>query len=248
MRILGINNNYNTKPSFRGFERTVYKAGKPSLDEYISHRNNTYALRMDINWINLAKTVFEKFKDVDNVFTTFYACSDGRETQSFLIALDSLFGEKATEKFCPIIAKDYDPFVINIANKNFYEFSEEEIRRINKISGGKFHEYYETVSKLDNRYKATKKLTDRILYEVGDFTKEYQILPKENVILGIRNCWPYFSMKNQYTLPMRVCNHFDKNALLLLGDFDFTTQDKTDFMQNGFKTSEDLTLKNIYIK
>ena len=82
MRILGINNNYNTKPSFRGFERTVYKAGKPSLDEYISHRNNTYALRIDINWVSLAKTAFEKFKDVDNVFTTFYACSDGRETQS----------------------------------------------------------------------------------------------------------------------------------------------------------------------
>ena len=133
MRILSINNNYNNQASFKGFDRTVYKAGKNAVEENILHRNNTYALRMDINWINLAKTVIEKFKDVDNVFTTFYACSDGRETQSFLIALDSLFGEKATEKFCPIIAKDYDPFVINLAKKNFYEFSEEEIRRINKI-------------------------------------------------------------------------------------------------------------------
>ena len=93
MRILSINNNYNNQASFKGFERTVYKAGKNAVEENILHRNNTYALRGDISWAWLAKSSFEKFKKSDKVFTCFYACSDGRETQSFLIALDSLFGE-----------------------------------------------------------------------------------------------------------------------------------------------------------
>lgn len=245
MRILNIGNNYNQN-SFKGFERTVYKAGKTAVEENILHRNNTYALRGDISWRGLAKISYEKYKNVNKVFTCFYACSDGREPQSFLIALESLFGEKGIEKFCPIFAIDYDPFVINLAKKNFYEFSEEEIRRINKISGGKFSEYYEPVSKLENRYKATKKLTDKIIYQVGDFTKNYENLPKKNVLLSVRNCWPYFSMTNQYTLPKKVCNHFEKDAMIVIGDFDLTTQESIDFMQNGFRLADDCNI--IFVK
>ena len=246
MKILGINNNYNTKPNFRGFERTVYKAGKSAVEENILHRNNTYTLRGEISWGGLANISNEKFKKLKNVFTYFYACSDGREPQSFLIALESLYGEKAIEKFCPIFAIDYDPFVINLAKKNFYEFSEEEILRINKISGGKFSEYYEPVSKLENRYKATKKLTDKIIYQVGDFTKGYENLPNRNVLLSVRNCWPYFSMTNQYTLPKKVCNHFEKDAMIVIGDFDLTTQESIDFMQNGFRLADDCNI--IFVK
>ena len=246
MRILNINNNYNNKPMFKGFERTVYKAGKTAIEENILHRNNTYALRGDINWVNLAKISHEKYKDTDNVSTYFYACSDGREPQSFLIALESMFGKKAVEKFCPIFAIDYDPFVINLAKKNFYEFSEEEVRRINKISGGRFSEYYEPLSKLNNRYRSTNKLTDRIFYQVGDFTKAYENLPKEKVFLSVRNCWPYFSMANQYTLPEKICNHFEKDATIVIGNFDLTTQESIDFMQNGFRLANESNI--IFVK
>ena len=234
MKVLGINNNYN-QTSFKSFERTVYKAGKSALEENILHRNNSYILRSDLPWKELAEKILTKFKDVDKVSTIIYACSDGREPMSLLIALDSIIGEKELDKFCPIIARDYDSFVINQARANFYDISEEERGRINLISSNKFDEYFTPVSKIKNRYKAKKKLTDRIIYEVGDFTKEYSALPKENIILGTRNCWPYFSMTNQYSLPQKVCNHFDKNAILLLGDFDFTTQFKNDFTENGFQ-------------
>lgn len=238
MRILSVNSNYyNNHNSFKGFERTVYKAGMSATEENILHRNNSYILRKDLPWKSVAAEIIDKFKNVDKVSTIIYACSDGREPMSFLIALDSVAGEKEVEKFCPIIAKDYDLFAINTAKANFYEFSEEEKSRINLISNNRFDEYFTAVSKLENRYKATKKLTDRILYETGDFTKEYSTLPKENIILATRNCWPYFSMRNQYRLPKELCNHFDKNAMLLFGEFDFTSQNRSDFLENGFQQS-----------
>ena len=247
MKILSINNNYN-KINFRGFERTVYKAGKSAVDENILHRNNSYILRTDLPWKEVARKIIEKFKNVDKVSTFIYACSDGREPISLLIALDSIADEKEANKFYPIVARDYDIFAINQAKANFYEITEEEKNRINSISNNKFYEYFTPVSKIKNRYKATKKLTDRIIYEVGDFTKEYSNLPKENVILATRNCWPYFSMTNQYTLPRKVCNHFDKNAVLLLGDFDFTTQEESDFTQNGFNKLDRNAYRNIFMK
>ena len=247
MKILSINNNYN-QTSFKGFERTVYKAGKSAVEENILHRNNTYALRSDILWTDLVKSTFKKYKNIEKVFTCFYACSDGREVQSFLIAMESLYGEKAVEKFCPILAKDYDHFVINIAKKNIYEFSEEEINRINQISDGKFDQYYEPVSKLDNTYKATTKLTDKIIYEVGDFTKEYKNLPKEKIFLSVRNCWPYFSLTNQYDLPKKLCMHFDKDATILIGQFDLLSQNRFDFKKNGFDIADTLSLDTVFVK
>ncbi len=234
MRILSVNNNYS-KTAFKGFERTVYKAGKMPLEENILHRNNSYILRSDLPWKKAAEKIIKKFKNIDKVSTIIYACSDGREPMSLLIALDSIASPEEVNKYCPIIAKDYDIFAINQAKANFYEITEEEKNRINSISNGKFYEYFKPVSKIKNRYKATPKLTDRIKYEVGDFTKEYQTLPKENVILATRNCWPYFSMTNQYTLPTKICNHFDKNTLLLLGEFDFSTQEIYDFVKNKFQ-------------
>ena len=246
MRIIGINNqNQNT---FKSFERTVYKAGRCALEENVLHKNNTWAFRSDINWLDLAKFAVEKYEGIEKIKTFFYACSDGREPQSFLIALDAIFGEKAVEKFCPIIARDYDLFVINKAKSNFYDFSEEEVYRINYITGNRFNEYYEPVPKIDNRYKATKKLTDRIIYEVGDFTKEYEDLPKENVFLSVRNCWPYFSMNNQYNLPCKVCNHFDKNATIVIGKFDLTTQESFDFLKNGFKFADNDLFTTVFAK
>ena len=73
-------------------------------------------------------------------------------------------------------------------------------------------------------------------------------MPKENVVLSVRNCWPYFSMTNQYNLPRKVCNHFDKNATILIGEFDLTTQEGADFMQNGFKPVGAVSFNTVFVK
>ena len=53
-------------------------------------------------------------------------------------------------------------------------------------------------------------------------------------------------MTNQYTLPKKVCNHFEKDAMIVIGDFDLTTQESIDFMQNGFRLADDCNI--IFVK
>ena len=123
-----------------------------------------------------------------------------------------------------------------------------EKSRIDFYTNQKFDEYFEPVSKLENRYRPTKKLTDRVVFETGDFTKEYNTLPKENCVLLVRNCWPYFSMSNQYTLPRKLCEHFEKNATIVIGNFDSESQSPRDFLINGFKPALGSPYGNVFEK
>ena len=243
-----INNIDNRQNNFRGFTRTVYKAGKSACADNIQHRNNTWFFRKDLNWTNFASFLKNKYKDSSKVGTYVYACSDGREAYSLLMALDSMLDEREVQKFCPIQARDYDLFVINKAKIEFLEIDDIEKDRINYITNGRFNEYFEPTSKIDSRYKPTKKLTDRINFTVSDFTKDYEMLPKENTVLLVRNCWPYFSMTNQYNLPQKVCEHFDSNATIVLGEFDFETQEIKDFLKNGFIAESIGPYGNIFTK
>ena len=247
MRVQNVNTNLQNN-NFRGFERTVYKAGKTASADNIQHRNNTWLFRKDLNWIKFAEILKNKYKDTPKVHTFVHACSDGREAYSLLMALDSVLGEKKTEKFCPILAKDYDIFVINKAKTEFLEIDELEKERINYVTNGKFGEYFEATSKLENKYKPTKKLTDRINFDVSDFTKEYNTLPKENCVLLVRNCWPYFSITNQYTLPRKICEHFERNATIVIGNFDSEAIEPRDFLKNGFKPTLGSPYGNVFEK
>ena len=139
MRVTNIDN--SNQINFRGLTRTVYRAGKSATDENILHRNNTWLFRKDLNWIKFAEILKTKYKDTDKVHTFVHACSDGSDAYSLLMALDNVLGEKETEKFCPIIAKDYDLFVINIAKKGFLEIDDIEKKRINYYTNGRFNEY-----------------------------------------------------------------------------------------------------------
>lgn len=228
-------NYFQRENSFKGFERTVYKAGRPALAENILHRNNTWFFRKDMDWTKFAEFLKNKYKTTEKIQTFVHACSDGREAYTLLMALDSVFEKNEVERFCPIIAKDYDLYAINRAKEDFFEIDDIEKSRINFYTNQKFYEYFEPVSKLENLYRPTKKLTDRVVFETGDFTKEYCTLPQENCVLLVRNCWPYFSINNQYTLPRKLCEHFEKNATIVIGNFDSETQDHKDFLKNGFK-------------
>lgn len=246
MQIQKINNvNHN---NFKGFERTVYKAGKCATEDNVLHRNNTWFFRKDLQWIKFAEFLKEKYKNIDKINTFVYACSDGREVYSLLMALDANLDAKEVEKFCPIKARDYDIFAINKAKTEFLTIDEVEKERINFFTGNKFDEYFEPTSKIEGKYRPTKKLTDRVIFEVSDFTKDYDKLPQENCVLMVRNCWPYFSMTNQYNLPQKVCNHFNKNATIIIGEFDYESQERRDFLKNGFKSAFATPYGNVFEK
>lgn len=247
MQVSSINY-FQRKTSFKGFERTVYKADRPALTENILHRNNTWFFRKDLNWTKFAEFLKNKYKTIDKIQTFVHACSDGREAYTLLMALDSVLDKEEVEKFCPIIAKDYDLFAINLAKEGFFEIDDMEKSRIDFYTNQRFDEYFEPVPNLENQYRPTKKLTDRVVFEQGDFTKEYNTLPKENCVLLVRNCWPYFSITNQYTLPRKLCEHFEKNATIVIGNFDSESQYPKDFLKNGFKPALGSPYGNVFEK
>ena len=91
MQVSSINY-FHRETSFKGFERTVYKANsKPNLAENVLHRNNTWFFRKDLNWTKFAEFLKNKYKTTDKIQTFVHACSDGREAYTLLMALDSVF-------------------------------------------------------------------------------------------------------------------------------------------------------------
>ena len=241
MRILNIKPNY-MNISHRGYYRTVYKPNTEPVDENVLHRNTTELLRADYHLRSIITFFAKKFKDVDKVAFFDYASSIGLEAYSFLLGMDSFLTKEDANKFLPIFARDYDEEVIKEAQSRNVDISklEESAFRIYDYKDDMFLHYKENFypisgDDISTNYRVSDKYSSRVQFEVGDITKDYINLPRENVILSIRNCWPYFSKEDQLLLPEKLCNHFEKNAVIMIGSFDFNTQHIKDFLKNGFK-------------
>lgn len=234
MRINSIQNNYNNI-AHKSFSRTVYSN---AADGIVQHKNNTMLCRSDMDWQSLIKFLVDKYKDVDKVHIFDYACSNGSEAYTILINLFNNYSENIVKKFTPVIARDYDNFVINLANLKTLTIDSEEQNHINQCTENKFNEYFSLVSKILNKYSPSSKLTSNVVFQVGDITKDYENLPKENVVLFVRNMWPYLKFEEQQSLPRRLCHHFDKNTTIIIGRHDLRTQKYSDFIKNGFELAD----------
>ena len=241
MRIQSINNSYyvttshSTKPSFKSFKREVVKPGTSPLIEEVLWRNNTSIYRNDMAWGELVKFLKEKYAKVDKVAVYNYACSNGLETYTFLMELISNTDKETIDKFTPVIARDFDNFAINLAQRKLVDIDDFEINRINTHTNGKFEEYFTKKTKLDGKYSPKENLTALANFGVGDFTKDYINLPKDNVIIIVRNCWPYFSADDIDNLPKKLYDHLGKNATLVTGNYDFLHLGYRKFRDVGFK-------------
>ena len=240
MKIQSINssyyfNNQNTKPSFKSFKRAVVKPCKNPLIEEVLWRNNTSIYRNDMAWGELVKFLKEKYADVEKVAVYNYAGSNGLETYTFLMELLSTSDNETIQKFTPIIARDFDKYAINLANQKSVELEDFEIDRVNIHTKGCFEDYFEKKAQLDGKYYPKENLTDLIEFGVGDFTKEYKDLPKDNVIIIVRNCWPYFSQDDRENLPQKLYEHLGKNATLITGNYDFLNLGYRKFRDSGFR-------------
>lgn len=182
--------------------------------------------------------VSKKFKDVDEIHFFDYACSNGLETYSFLLGLDAYCEEKDIKKIKQIEARDYDPVAINVALLRYLNITDLEMYNMDNKILPIFNKNFNPINIGQNNYRVADSYFSKVNFEIGDITQDYKNLPKENVILSIRNCWPYFTKENQLYLPEKLCNHFDKNALILIGSFDFRTQQSKDFLKNGFKKAK----------
>lgn len=234
MRINSIQNNYNNI-AHKSFSRTVYSN---VADGIVKHKNNTMLYRNDMDWQSLIKFLAEKYKNVDKVHIFDYACSNGSEAYTILMNLFTYFDDNTLKKFTPIIARDYDEFVIHIANLKTLTIDSDEQDYINIHTGNKFYEYFTLLSKILKKYEPNPKLTNNVIFQVGDITQDYEKLPKENVVLFVRNMWPYLKFEEQQSLPRRLCHHFDKNTTIIIGRYDLRTQKYSDFIENGFELAD----------
>ena len=76
--------------------------------------NSTEFFRRDFPWDNIGK-VFTKHFPKGEVCIHNFACSDGSEAYSLIIALIEQLGEKKADRFFPIIASDIDKDIVKMA-------------------------------------------------------------------------------------------------------------------------------------
>lgn len=249
MRVLNIQPNYSNI-SYKGYYRTVYKPNAEPIEENVLHRNTSTLLREDYNPKSVFMFLSEKFKDADNVDFFDYASSIGLEGYSYLLTMDTFLEKEDVKKFLPIYCRDYDEEVIKEALTRHVDISHLEEYLLEGKMRPLFKENFYPI-KTDNistNYRVSDKYSSLLDFKVGDITKDYVNLPKENVILSIRNCWPYFSREDQLHLPEKLCNHFEKNAVIMIGSFDFRTQHIKDFLKNGFKKAPVKTNGAVFVK
>lgn len=248
MRISPIQNvNYSSyqkkkieNPSFKAFVREVKK---PGSDE-IMWKNNTGIFRMDMSWSDLANFLKEKYSDVEKVHVYNYASSNGLEAYSLLMELLANNDVEDVDKFLPIIAKDVDEYAIRMAKGRLVDINDCEKRKINIHTDNHFDDYFETVSWKKGKYRPKLKLTENVEFSVGDFTKEYEDLPKDNVIIIARNCWRYFPEDARQELPQKLYDHLGKNVTLITGNYDTVLGFKK-FKHSGFKRTH---IPYVYVK
>lgn len=223
-------NNYK-QPSFQAFKRTVKR---PETGEVL-WKNNTGFYRIDMSWTYLAEFLKEKYSGVEKVFVYNYASSNGLEAYTLLMELLANNSKDEVDKFMPIIAKDVDEFAIKMANKKLIDISECEKQKINKHTDNHFDDYFEEDEIKKGKYRPKEKLTANVIFSVGDFTEEYEKLPKDNVIILARNCWPYFPNETKHDLPQKLYEHLGKNVTLITGNFDSLGLGFKKFKNSGFK-------------
>ncbi len=233
--------------------RKIYKRSLPKFAfQLLQFRISSVTLQEDYNIKSILGFFTKFFKDVDKVAFFDYASSIGLEAYSYLLGMDSFMEKEVAQKFLPIHARDYDEEVIKLALMRQVDIQDSEKYKLENKMVENFNKNFYPVNPnailASPTYRVSDIYASQVDFEVGDITKDYKNLPKENIILSIRNCWPYFSREDQLYLPEKLCNHFDKNAVIMIGSFDFRTQHSKDFLKNGFKKAHVKTNGAVFVK
>ena len=219
-------NNYKITPTFSAWNRTVYRPTKarPLIKE-VAYRNDTSFFRGDLMWDNFIRFLTDKYQDVSKVNIYNYACSNGSEPFSIIMKLLSTLGEKESEKFFPIIAKDIDTDAIKIAESNSLPIDWYEKASINYHTNNKFDLYFTkdpSENLLDEDqfyYFPAKSLTERVEFSKRDIFEDYKNINPENSVVLVRNFWPYLE-HNIPKLISKLAEQMGKNSTLVIGGFD----------------------------
>lgn len=239
-----IINNYSNKlksPNFSANQRTVFdKFGKHLYD------NNSYYLRTDIKWGELVSFLAKKYKNAGKVNVYSLACSEGAEPFSLAMMLTKKLGIEKARKFFPIIASDFDEFILKNPRQGIVRLSENDVSRIEKQIGdmSKFIElpdktqHYDAILSM-TAYKGHTKplLNDAVMFKNADIRSVIATIKPDNSIVLCRNVWPYIPEPEHSHLAQQMFDQLGENSMLVIGDFDYWTEPSIShkLIQVGFK-------------
>ena len=241
MKIAPINNFKYKKinPSFSSYNTEVRDNNK------LVYKTQTDLFRQDLNWRALYNLIAEKYERADKVNIVDHACSAGYEPWSMLIMLKKRAG-KDFQKYMPIIARDIDKDAIEYAKQGKLGLCYDECLETRLNYGPAWVDNFDIEKRnrdgnINNRneYLATCKtdLGKNIDFAQSDIFQDKELINKDNTVLLLRNCWPYFGEDRVAELAYFLADNMKPSSILVIGQYDHTYQIDKLLRNYGFKNT-----------
>lgn len=240
-------------PSFKSWTREVLMNPKnpDALTTLVKHRNDTWLYRDCVDWNRLCNFLIEKYKSIPKVNVYNYACSNGSEAYTFIMELFSNHDFATAKKFLPVTAKDYDQVAIDYAQSGLLSIEEGEKGGVNLATGGKFDLFFTPCNEYNKElYEAHHILTNNVYFSKANALEDYKNMPRNNIVVFVRNFWPYLKYQDRLDFAKNLYEHLDENATVIIGKFDNIgawdgTPTRRILQDAGFRVTE---IENVFVK
>lgn len=212
----------------------------------VINRNYTTFFRTDLKWENFVKLLENKYRNQDKINLTCYGCSDGSEAYTLALSLISYTPETGY-KIYPIIAKDYDPYIIKKAKSERCDIAKDDILAINDHTEGGMSYYFQMygTNNEDFDYSISPKrpLYDKIIFEQANILHDLENLPDKNNVIMCRNFWNYLGSENFDELAEMLYEKTKNKGLVVIGSYDRAYKVNEVLERHNFRETD---VKNVF--
>lgn len=169
-----------------------------------------------------------------------YACSTGHEASSLVISLFDALPDAQAKKFLPIKALDNNPKILKKTKNHTLVIGAEEESVFRFFESTKKDEYLKPIgtSYGERLYKMQEKLTENIHFGYGDIFEDLKDdkLPKEPIILCLRNMWQFLTKDGAKDLAAKLFEKLPPKSTLIIGEMDVMENSAHELLKRaGFK-------------
>ena len=232
-------------PYFGDLIRPVYI--KTLKGRKLSHANNTKLCRETEVTKKLMWLMRFLYLGKSKINFYDYGCSAGFEPMTYLIHLYSNHPRLA-KKIDKIIAKDFDPYIIEIAKKGVLFLTKKEIEKANTVSKGNITEFFKFINParvhkrlyLQKPAQVKPKYRDKIQYELADIMQDCENRESKGSVVSVCNFWPYLGREKALELVEKLSSKLKSRCIIVTGEYDGTTKQefgvdlKQEFTKRGF--------------
>lgn len=226
-----------------------------TIDAFVSNKikTNTYALREDLYWDNLARQMNVTFRNKEKVNVFSLACSDGSEPYSLAIALVEELGMLKTkpDKFFPILASDKRAELIEKNKKGLWNLKKGDLRRFEGYGYYPFSYVEESKEKLKLlndqigdetvTYKVKNKLREKVKFSRATIQDRLNMIDDDsNTVILCRNVLPYLNDERKvFEVAELASKKLKEGSLFVIGFYDCQTGIEEYLSKLGFKCISD---------